>query len=251
MDLYRVVISSITTRVPQVNYRDGINDPLEMALLPYVDQVLYTIASPMENPGAEFRFEGTIRRTDQPDFKESFQGDIKLGTDGFSGSCVSDWGNDNETHIVESVLSSMYQGARISGRITPGQHEGWNEDLWMGVGFGSIAERGHVDGHTVEQSWAMDFNNPAMPTWIHRGNLDGAAFDRVMRFGGDGKFYIDGNFAGLRETGTAEVTVDGKYRITRNIGPYVIVEDFWMTNPGLPPPPPPPPEPPPPPPPPH
>ncbi|MEW6279847.1 MAG: hypothetical protein AB1758_14560, partial [Candidatus Eremiobacterota bacterium] len=229
------MIAPVATRplplrqVPEVDYTDGVQNPVEMALLLGTDQVLQTFGAPYAKPGAEFRFEGRITRTDQPEFKQHFHGDIKISPDGFSGSSQSYYGpcppdQDNTgqpgTRVFENSLTEFMKGTRTQGQITPGRTDGFNEEFWTTAGWnGATVIRGHVDGLPVAESSWMVFDGTWTPTWVHQGTLAGENFERTMREAPDGSTRIQGTLAGLPETGRAELGVDGKLHIIRDIGP--------------------------------
>ncbi len=242
--------SAVTRPVPsaRVDYSDGINDALEVALHPNVDLVMLEAAAPNLHPGTQAFYNLEITRADQPEFKQVIQGKAEMGLDGFSCKADTFAGTPGapETSILEGTVFNPFGGSQTDGWITPSQRPTPNEQIQLGVNWnGATVVQGQMDGLPIQESSQMSFNSMT-PTWHHEGSIAGVAFERDVTLGTDGVTRIQGRFGELEETGTLQLGWGGMV-ISRDIGPYHVQGTLWYEQPA--PPGPPPSEPPPPPPP--
>lgn len=231
----------------RVDFTDGVNDPLEVALHPNVDLVMLEAAAPNLHPGTKAFYNLEITRSDQPEFKQVLQGNAEMGLDGFSCKADTFAGTPGapETSILEGTVYNPFGGSQTQGWITPSARPTPNESLQLGVDWnGATLIQGQMDGINIQESSAMSFATPT-PTWNHQGNVGGVEFSRQVTMSPDGVTHINGHFGDLEERGTMQLGWGGM-QISRDIGPYHVQGTLWYEQPPPPPEPPLPPPPPPP-----
>ncbi len=230
----------------RVDFSDGFNDPLEVALHPNVDLVLMEAAGPNIKPGTKAFYHMEIRHKEQPDFHQVFEGQGEMNADGFSMACETKFGTHGapEITVLEQTFYNPYVGSQTVGQIAPSEHPHPQEQLQVGIGWNADTQvQGQIEGMQVAESSRMVFDS-WMPKWQHQGNVAGTPFQRHVEMTMDGVSHIRGRFGDLEESGTISPGI-GALRVQREIGPYQIYGLLWFEQP--PPPPPPPfPEPPPP-----
>lgn len=235
-------MSSVTSLVSRplasarVDFRDGVNDPLEVALHPNVDLVMLEAAAPNLHPGTKAFYNLEITRTDQPEFKQVLHGRAEMGLDGFSCKADTFAGTPGapETSIQEATVFNPFGGSQTAGWITPSDRPSPNEELQVGVSWtGATLVEGHMDGQRFAESSRMNFDS-FTPRWHHEGTIAGVKFRRDVSMSPDGVTHIRGRFGDLEETGTMQLGAGG-LQITRDIGPYHIQGNLWYEQPPPPP----------------
>ncbi len=220
--------------VPEIDFRDGLNNAVELALHPNVDLVGMEAAAPNMGAGTVAHFRTVITRADRPGWQQEIAGQARMNPDGMGSQTHATMGPPNQPvlQLVEQASTQLMQGGtQITGQVAPGRYQGANEQLVVAGGQnGGLQVQGHVDGWQIyEQS--QDVRDP-QGGWgqvkVHSGQLGDVPFQRVLRPAQDGSQIIQGQIGPLPESGRVMQSADGQTRVTRDIGPYHLEQAIWF-----------------------
>ena len=247
--------------VDKVTFTDGVNHPLEAALLPSTDPVLGQAVAPFVMMGGA-SIQGTITREDKPGFKEFINAKITSNTtmdqetQQVSGETFTQaaYGNksaastisERGTLVTFTGENQALPGMTIAGYVAnPGQpQQDINENLNNVVMEGGSLIEGQVTEGLNVMAVSNAFLNgvkedqidqippevlPSLLGSYQQGEIGGVGYTRVVAPDGFPNYVIQGNFGDLSETGTIKMFVEGetvtKAVIDRKIGPFIIHEE--------------------------
>ena len=212
-----------------VDFSDGANNAVEIALLPSVDILLGQIVSEGVQQGNVVRVSGKI--TTDNDKKQLAQINYEMkpnlaaGKLNTKGSLLSDPENNVGTFVNEETGQNPNNAlsATIEGVVsTKADNTEKNEDLKVTVGMGSFLTQGTVNGFGVEEQSTMDF----FGTINQQGIIADQPFQRkIMPDFSTGGAQIQGQMGDMQETGKVGMSGNG-ILIDRQIGPYHIQEQI-------------------------
>lgn len=221
-------------QAPEIDFADGLNNPVELALHPNIDLVGMEAAGPYMEPGTVANFRTVITRADRPGWSQEIAGQAAMNPDG-QGSrtqCVMGPPGKPVLQLVEQAQTHMLQGTFIQGRITPSRNQnGPNEQIRVTPGQnGALQVRADVDGWQIfEQSQqTQDPQGGWAQVKMHAGQLGGVPFQRVLRPAQDGSTTITGQIGNLTESGKIVTDQGGQTHVSRDIGPYHLEQDIWF-----------------------
>lgn len=229
----RPAVVAQQVQVPEVDFADGLNNPIELALHPNVDLIGLEAAGPFLEPGGAANFRTVITRTDRPGWQQEIAGQATMNPDG-SGSqtrCQMGPAGQPVMQLFEQAQTNMLSGTTIQGQVVPGRQQGANEQLQVTPGMdGSLRVQGHVDGWQIfEQSQqGRDPQGGWGTVTTHSGNIAGTQFQRILRPQQDGSKAITGQIGNLPETGRVVTDQMGQTYISRDIGPYHLEQQIWI-----------------------
>lgn len=220
-------------QAPEIDFSDGLNNPIELALHPNIDLVGMEAAGPHMEPGVMANFRTVITRADRPGWQQEIQGQALMAPDGAGSQTRCQMGPPNQPvlQLAEQAQTHMLQGTSIQGQVAPGRNPGVNEQLQVTPGQnGALRVQGHVDGWQIfEQSQqGPDPQGGFGYVRMHGGTLAGVNFQRVLRPAQDGSTSITGQIGNLPETGKVTTDQNGQTHVTRDIGPYHLEQDIWF-----------------------
>lgn len=239
--------------VDNFTYSDGVNHPLEAALLPSTDQVLGQAVAPFLMQGGA-RVKGTITRSDDPNYREYVNVEItsksamdeqtqQISGETFIRAAYGKKAPDATLISERGTLVTFQEGENalpgmtISGYVNKGgAPQEVNEELANVVGPGGAVTQGSVtkDIQVVQQSAAFlpgvepdkvpENIDPSTLGSYQAGDIAGVKFERVVVPDGFPKYKIVGQFGNLEETGSIQFTEQNAV-IDRTIGPFKIHEE--------------------------
>ncbi len=218
--------------VPEIDFSDGLNNAVELALHPNVDLVGMEAAAPNMGAGTVAHFRTVITRADRPGWQQEIAGQARMNPDGMGSQTQATMGPPNQPvlQLVEQASTQLMQGGtRIIGQVAPGRYQGANEQLVVAGGQnGSLQVQGHVDGWQISEH-SQDLRDPqGGQVKMHAGQLGGVPFQRVLRPAQDGSQIIQGQLGPLPESGRVMQSADGQTRVSRDIGPYHLEQAIWF-----------------------
>jgi len=210
-----------------VDFSDGINNCVELALLPSVDLIMGQLIAESVQTGCNVKVNGKILSDDDTKqicfFEYEMIPDIKQGILETRGGFYEDESRKRGTVIREKILmSQMGDSMSIDGKISPSGEED-NGDVFLMVSTGSskLSMRGKINNFPVSGKISYDSSGNI----THTGSLSGAKYRRKIVFDYDtGIGYIKGVFGDLREEGQAIMQSDNSILIDRIIGSYHVLQ---------------------------
>ena len=213
-----------------VDFSDGANNVIELAVLPSVDGILGQVVSESINKGSIAHIKGKI--TTDNDTKQLAQIDYEMkpnlpvGKLNTKGSLLTDSENNIGTFINEETSQNPNNAfsAKIEGVVSPNvDNQNKNEDLEINVGMGSFSTHGTVNGFPVSNTTNVGFYG----TMTQQGIIADKPFQRVISPDfSTGGVNFQGKMGEMDESGTVGMSGDG-VKIDRKIGPYHIEE--WIS----------------------
>jgi len=235
------------------SFSDGVNNPLEAALLPSTDQVLSQAITPFMMQGG-VTVQGEITRKDRPDYKEyiNVQIDSEAEADQATGQMKGDiitraaYGvGTAATYMTErgTLVTFENEGQQAPGMRTAGYIDtdpnvtDVKEQLStvMGPGWSlmegnaspsidvSIESQAFIPGVDPDKVKEEDLD-PTKIGSCQRGTIGGVSFERSVVPDGFPSYLIEGRFGELKEKGTLTFA-ENKAIIDREIGPFRIHEE--------------------------
>ncbi len=215
-----------------VDFSDGANHVIELAVLPSVDGILGQVVSEGINKGSTAHITGKI--TTDNDTKQLAQIDyemkpnLPMGKLNTTGSLLTDSENKIGTFINEETSQSPNSAfsAKIEGVVSPAvDNQNKNEELEIIVGMGSFSTQGTVNGFPVSNMTNVGF----FGTLTQQGIIADKPFQRVINpdFSTGGVMF-QGKMGEMDEMGTVGTSGNGVV-IDRRIGPYHIQETITFT----------------------
>lgn len=213
-----------------VDFSDGANHVIELAVLPAVDGILGQVVSESINKGSIAHIKGKI--TTDNDTKQLAQIDyemkpnLPMGKLNTKGSLLTDPENQVGTFINEETSQTPNNAfsAKIEGVVSPAvDNQNKNESLQINIGMGSFSTQGIVNGYPVSNTTNVGFYG----SMTQQGIIADKPFQRVINpdFSTGGVMF-QGRMGDMNEIGTVGMSGDG-VKIDRKIGPYHIEE--WIT----------------------
>lgn len=217
-----------------VDFSDGINNAVEIALLPNVDGILGQVVSAGDKlkSGEVAHVSGRI--TTDNDTKQlgkidyEMSADLTSGVVSIKGAILSDPEKNVGVFITENAAPANDDAfaAKIEGVVsTDAASTRVNENLKISVGLGSFSTEGTVNGIPVTHNTQVGF----LGDISYEGNIADKSFERqlISDFSND-TVSIKGKLGDMEETGSITMTDNGLL-IDRQIGPYHIQETVTFT----------------------
>ncbi|MEW6280509.1 MAG: hypothetical protein AB1758_17935 [Candidatus Eremiobacterota bacterium] len=216
--------------VPEIDYSDGINNALEMALLPGLDLVPQEAVAGSMAPGVVAHFRASITRSDRPGWAQEFRGSAAFNPDGLSGHSNLQLGTPGQP--PSATIQDRLYGTQTQGRIEPGRVPGVNEQVYVNPGWnGGATIQASIDGQpATENSFQSHDPNRGQVT-VHQGNLNGTPLQRTLWDGPQGREF-EGSIGTLRETGRVFQGPNGTLCVIRDIGPYHVEQEYSFQHQG-------------------
>lgn len=215
-----------------VDFSDGANNVIELAVLPSVDGILGQVVSDGISKGSIAHIKGKI--TTDNDTKQLAQIDFEMkpnlpmGKLNTKGSLLSDSENNIGTFVNEETSQNPNNAfsAKIEGVVSPNvDNQNKNENLEINIGMGSFSTHGTVNGFPVSNTTNVGFYG----TMTQQGIIADKPFQRVINPDfSTGGVNFQGKMGEMNEIGTVGMWGDG-ILIDRKIGPYHIQETITFT----------------------
>lgn len=217
-----------------VDFSDGINNCVELALLPSVDLIMGQLIAESIQAGCSVRVNGKILRDNDTKqicfFEYEMIPDIEKGILNTRGGFYEDESKKRGTVIKEKIMISHFgDSMSINGKLSASGEEG-NGDVFLMVSSGSskLCMRGKVNQFPVSGKISYDSSGNI----THTGTLSGVKYKRKLipddEIGGG---YIKGVFGDLKEEGQAIFQSDNSILIDRIIGPYHVLQKVVCEKP--------------------
>ncbi|HXE71373.1 MAG TPA: hypothetical protein VNO81_01835 [Candidatus Nitrosotenuis sp.] len=204
----------------EVNFADGADHPLELALLPSLDLVLGNVVGDTLQQGRPVEVHGEITCSERPGWKQLIQ--VRMWPNRETGhiSVQGSYGGPEGATFVreEAAPDPGSLQPSVVGRVATVPEGEDNELLSYELAPGTVTLRGQVDGRAVEASMSLD---PWHMEMNHQGNLGGVDFQRTLDLH---THEVKGRLGVLAEQGQVSVNPDGTLQIVREIGPYRVEE---------------------------
>ncbi|MBI2266903.1 MAG: hypothetical protein HYU64_17355 [Armatimonadetes bacterium] len=218
----------------QISFSDGVNAPIEAALLPIVDHFV-TLGFPDEGSAT---LDIRVTKPNDPSFEEKAHLNLAPDPDG-NGTLIEGTLADPSVILRERTeVDPLTLREEIEGYVGKTSDE---DPVPPNLAFSQILQEdglhtdGSVAGIPVHEHFYLDMTN----SLVHvEGNFGEVPFAQEMAFPTDKLVTIKGHLGDLRDQGYYLATPDGGAYIERQIGDFLIQERITPT-------PPPPPEPPP------
>lgn len=213
-----------------VDFSDGADNVIELAVLPSVDGILGQVVSEGINKGSIINVKGKIttdngsKQLAQIDYE--MKPNLPMGKLNTKGSLLTDTENNVGTFVNEETNQNPNSAfsAKIEGVVSPNiDNQNKNIDLDINIGMGSFSTQGTVNGYPVSNITNVGYYG----SMTQQGIIADRQFQRVISpdFSTGGVMF-QGRMGEMNETGTVANSGNG-VKIDRKIGPYHIEE--WIT----------------------
>ncbi|MCD4785170.1 MAG: hypothetical protein K8T10_15245 [Candidatus Eremiobacteraeota bacterium] len=217
-----------------IDFSDGINNCVELALLPSVDLIMGQLIAESVQSGCTVRVNGKILQHNDTKqicfFEYEIVPDIEKGILNTRGGFFEDDTKKRGTAIKEKIMMShIGDSMNIDGKLFASGEEG-NSDVFLMVSSGSskLQMRGKVNHFPVSGKISYDSSGNI----THTGTLSGVKYKRKLILDDEiGGGYIKGVFGDLKEEGQAIFQSDNSILIDRIIGPYHVLQKVVFEKP--------------------